>query len=328
MKKLVTIVLFFSAIGYVKGQETVTLKLSGKGLDMGVNSSLIERIESNASYFLTVINAAFEKKSKPKFSSGSISSDAQVSLLSMWEMSPFNCSAALLEERLIKKPQGGFEVRNIPVTMAEAPADEKEQELVLIFNASGVIDNIYLSIETGRYNQLINAGNNVTEFRRRQIILDFIENFRTAYNRKDADYLNSVFSEDALIITGKVVQVSRPDASGQFLPQQAVKYQKQTKKEYIDKLKRIFKSNDYINVKFEDIEIKQHKKYPSIYGVNMMQGWNTSRYSDVGYLLLVIDFTDEDKPQIHVRTWQPEKVKGKALAEEEKFKLEQFNITR
>jgi len=328
MKLIKTLLIFFSFISSLKAQEVVSLKISGKGLELGENASLISKIENNSSSFLTAINEAFTKKSKPKFSSGVISSDAQVSLLSMWEMSRFTCSSVSIEELLIKKPQGGYEVRNIPVIMEEATADDKEQELVLIFNSFGLIDNIYLSIETSRYNQLINAGNDVKEFRRRQIILDFIENFRTAYNRKDADYLNTVFSEDALIITGKVIQVSKPDASGQFLPLQTVQYQKQTKKEYIDKLRRIFKSNDYINVKFNDIEIKQHKKYPTIYGVNMMQGWNTSRYSDVGYLLLVIDFTDDEKPQIHVRTWQPEKVGGKKLSEQDKFKLEQFNIAK
>ncbi len=328
IKSLQVFALLIFCTNNVHAQDIVNVKLSGKGIEMGENNALISQIENNASTFLSAINTATVKKAKPKFSSGTISSDAQVSLLAMWEMSRFTCSSATIEERLIKKPQGGFEVRNIPVIMEEAPADEKEQELVLIFNSNGLIDNVYLSIETGRYNQLLNAGNDVTEFRRRQIILDFIENFRTAYNRKDADYLSSVFSEDALIITGKVVQVSRPDASGQFLPKQTVQYQKQTKKEYIEKLRRIFKSNDYINVKFDEIEIKQHKKYPTIYGVNMMQGWNTSRYSDVGYLLLVIDFTDDEKPQIHVRTWQPDRVDGKKLSDQEKFKLEQFNIAK
>lgn len=331
MKTVIKSVLLFVALATctktISAQDAVSVKLSGKGLDMGQSTTLIAKIESNASAFLSAINAAAAKKGKPKFPSGIVSSEAQVSLLSMWEMSRFSCPSATIDERLIKKPQGGFEVRNIPVMMEEAAADEKEQELVLIFNSSGVIDNIYLSIETGRYNQLVNVGNDA-EFRRRQIILDFIENFRTAYNRKDADYLNSVFSEDALIITGKVVQVSRPDASGQFLPQQTVTYQKQTKKEYIDKLRRIFSSNAYINVKFEDLEIKQHKKHPSIYGVNMMQGWNTSKYSDVGFLLLVIDFSNEDKPQIHVRTWQPDRVDGKKLTEQDKFTLEQFNIAK
>jgi hypothetical protein len=243
----------------------------------------------------------------------------------MWEMSRFYCTESSVRERILKKPQGGYEVRNIPIYMDEAADEDKEQEMVLVFNSSGVIDNIYMSIETNRYNQLISQGKNVTELRRRQIILDFIENFRTAYNRKDLSYIESVYSEDALIITGKVVKVSKPDASGQFLPQQTIQYQKQSKKEYVDKLNKIFSSNSYINVKFDDVEIKQHKLIPSVYGVSMMQGWNTSKYSDEGYLLLVIDFSDDDKPLIHVRTWQPDKVGGKSLAENEKFKLEMFN---
>ena len=56
----------------------------------------------------------------------------------------------------------------------------------------------------------------------------------------------------------------------------------------------------------------------------MMQSWNTKRYSDEGYLFLMIDFSNEDNPLIHVRTWQPNKIGGKSLGEEEKFKLENF----
>ncbi len=328
IKSVILFILFITIPYTISAQEAIRVTLSGKGIEMGENALLIKKIENNAATFLSAINSAAAKKAKPRFPLGIVSSDAQVSLLSMWEMSRFSCSSANIDERLLKKPQGGFEIRNVPVLMEEAALEDKQQELVLIFDANGLIDNIYLSIETGRYNELVNVGNDVTEFRRRQIILDFIENFRTAYNRKDADYLSTVFSEDALIISGKVVRVSRPDASGQFLPQQTVTYQKQTKKEYINKLRRIFSSNAYINVKFEEIEIKQHKKYPTIYGVNMMQGWNTTRYSDIGYLLLIIDFSDDDKPLIHVRTWQPDKVGGKNLSQAEKFQLEQFNIKK
>ena len=292
------------------------------------NDVLKTKMENNASEFLTTLNTSFLKKSTPSLNSKIIVSDVSASLLSMWEMSPFRCYEADVIEKAIKRPQGGYEVRNIPVFMQEAAVDDQYQEIVLIFTDTGLIDNIYISMETNRYNQLVSQGTDVTEFTRRQIILDFIENFKTAYNRKDISYLQSVFSEDALIITGKVVQVKSPDASSSFLNKSMISYQKQTKAEYLNKLKSIFKNNSYINIKFDDIEIKRHKKYPDMYGVNMMQGWNTSNYSDVGYLLLVIDFADNDKPYIHIRTWQPEKVGARTLSEEEKFKFENFNLNR
>jgi hypothetical protein len=294
-----------------------------------VNNDLLKnKMENNASEFLTAINLAFFKKSKPVINSKLIVSDASASLLSMWEMSPFRCYEADVIERAIKRPQGGYEVRNIPVFMQEAAEDEQYQEIVIIFTDAGLIDNIYISLETNRYNQLVSQGTDETEFRRRQIILDFVENFKTAYNRKDINYLQSIFSEDALIITGKIIQVKSPDASSSFLNKSMISYQKQTKAEYLNKLKSIFKNNSYINIKFDDIEIKRHLKYPDMYGVNMMQGWNTTNYSDVGYLLLVIDFADNDKPLIHIRTWQPEKVGARSLSEDEKFKLEMIKLNK
>ena len=291
------------------------------------NKSLTEKMQNNASAFLTSINTAFAKKTNPKISSKVISNEALASLLSMWEMSNFRCYETDVIEKALKRSQGGYEVRNVPIFMKEAPEDDQYQEIVLVFTSTGVIDNIYISMETNRYNKLIYEGTGVTEYRRRQIILDFLENFRTAYNRKDIGYLNNVYSEDALIITGRVVKVNtvNKDASSKYMNDKIIKYQKQSKAEYISKMKRIFAANSYINIKFEDIEIKRHRKYPDIYGVNLKQGWNTTRYSDVGFLFLMIDFSNEDEPQIHVRTWQPEKLGNKTLTDEEKFKLEMFN---
>ena len=291
------------------------------------NTRLKAKMEKNASDFLTSINTAFAKKKKPKLSTKYISKEAQASILSMWEMSSFRCYETDVIEKALKRSRGGYEVRNIPIFMQEAPKDDQYQEIVLVFTNTGIIDNIYISMETNRYNKLISEGTSVTEYRRRQIILDFLENFRTAYNRKDIDFLNKVYSDDALIITGRVVKVNtkNKDASKKYMNEKIIKYQKQSKTEYITKMKRIFASNSYINIKFDDIEIVRHKKYPDIYGVNLKQGWNTTRYSDVGYLFLMIDFSDEDNPQIHIRTWQPEKVGNKTLSDEEKFKLEMFN---
>jgi len=291
------------------------------------NISLRKKMEANASDFLTNINTAFAKKKAPRFSSEAITNEAISSVLSMWEMSNFRCYETDIIESGIKRAQGGYEIRNVPIFMAEAPEDDQYQEMVLVFKDNGVIDNIYMSMETNRYNKLLSEGEGVTEYKRRQIILDFLENFRTAYNRKDIDYLNKVYSEDALIITGRVIKVnnSNKDVSKKYLNDKIIKYQKLSKSQYISKLKTIFQKNSYINIKFDDIEIKRHRKYPDIYGVSLMQGWNTTRYSDVGYLFLMIDFSDDDNPQIHVRTWQPEKIGDKTLSEDEKFKLEMFN---
>jgi len=145
------------------------------------------------------------------------------------------------------------------------------------------------------------------EFRCRVAILDFIENIRSAYNRKDIDMLAKVYSNNALI----------------YNPE---KQTTQTKKKYIKYLRSVFEKNANINVNFDNIKVVCSPKFPNIYGIRLFQGWNTTNYSDVGCLFLMIDFKDGKNMQILQRTWQPENLKGEPLSEEEKFKLGDFDI--
>jgi len=180
---------------------------------------------------------------------------------------------------------------------------------VLIFTPSGMIDNLYFGLESQRYRSLLGEGKSVTEFRRRQIILDFVENFRTAYNRKDLDYLQKVFSDNALIIVGKVIQVKTTDADfmEQNLGKARVELIRLNKVQYMESLNNVFAKNEFVKVGFDEIEIFQHPKHEKIYGVTIKQRWVSSSYSDKGYLFLLIDFRDENRPEVWVRSWQPEK---------------------
>ena len=288
------------------------------------DADLKSKIEVNSSSFLSDLNRAYAQKDKPS-KSPYISDEAYSSLLAMWEMSPFRVMETEIIENVARRSSGDFEMRNIPIYMKNASQGNELENIAVTFDSNGIIENVNITIYTPSD---FLYGKDVTELRRREIILDFIENFRTAYNRKDSEYLNVMFSEDALIITGKVVKTANRDASNQLLSQEIITYQKQTKSEYLTKLKPIFETNGYINIKFDDIEVKQHQKYPSVYQVQLRQEWNTAKYSDAGYLLVIIDFTDEDKPLIQVRTWQPEKANGKKLSDDEKFDMDQFNIVK
>ena len=84
-----------------------------------------------------------------------------------------------------------------------------------------------------------------------------------------------------------------------------VEYVQQTKQQYLTGLRRVFRNNKYINVKFSDYKIVRHGSKPNYYGVTLIQDWKTSNYSDQGIVFLVWDFSNEDEPKIHVRTWQP-----------------------
>jgi len=173
-------------------------------------------------------------------------------------------------------------------------------------------------------------GKTVTEVARRQEILSYVEQFRTAYNEQDILFLDNIFSEDALIITGSVTKVKKTDGAG--ITYNKVTYKKQGKQEYINNLKKSFAANKWINVRFDDVKVVKHPnpKMEGFYGVTVHQLYaNSSGYSDDGYLFMLWDFRDKNQVQIHVRTWQPRWMndnRTEEIAQEEIFTPGDFVI--
>ena len=281
-------------------------------------------MESNVNEMLSLFNDAASLHAKSvKLSKEKFTKEAVKEIGLIWKGSPMVFPSVNIMSRCLKTSHG-YQVRGIPIDIAEADENEKRQELTVDFLSNGKICNVAIAIDMHRYDQIMAEKSS-------DIIIDFVENFRTAYNRKDIKLLNSVFSDKALIITGKVVsEKPNSDIDRLTLKNNKVVYIKQTKQEYIQKLTRIFKLNNFVNVKFEDIDVVQHPKYDDIYGVTLKQYWHTSHYSDEGYLFLMIDFRDADKPLIQVRTWQPYKNNvGQVITKKEDvYHLGSFRIVR
>jgi len=139
--------------------------------------------------------------------------------------------------------------------------------------------------------------------------LSFLENFRTAHNRKDLNFLKKTYSDNALIIVGRVLEEKEGESDfleSSLLAQNKIEFIKLSKQQYIERLRQVFNLNSFVRVIFDDVEIIRHTKYPEIYGLKLRQRWNSSTYSDEGYLFIMMDFADPDQPVIHVRAWQPE----------------------
>ena len=80
---------------------------------------------------------------------------------------------------------------------------------------------------------------------------------------------------------------------------------------------------------FSDIKVSKHPSIDGYYGVVLRQGYESSNYSDEGYLFMIWDFRDESHPQIHVRTWQPywlDDAKTQRLEENKVFNINSFTV--
>ena len=289
------------------------------------NNTLKSKMENATERILNEVNAAQAGNRALNFYLMGVNQRVQSSMSMLWANTPFICTDEEIVEHCITTGNG-YQIRNIPLLMK--PTGEREfnedeyQEAVISFDKQGNVVSFYLCISMNLYMNVIKSNIELTDLRRRQMILDYVEQFRTAYNQKDINFLNQVFSEDALIITGNVITQKHPEG---YMTQK-IRYNKQSKQQYINNLRRVFKLTKYLKVAFDDIEVMRHPTNPDFYGVTLHQGWTTNSYHDEGYLFLLWDFRNEYAPEIHVRTWQPDKIGGRELARDEIFSLSDFDI--
>jgi hypothetical protein len=279
-----------------KAQYETTVELTGGAPNAQIKATL----EKNAGLLLTELNNAQAANRSLSLKALGIDADAEKRLMGLWASCPFRCDKRTFRELCLKTYFGGYQIRNISVIMEPRQGTnftgDRTQQIVLDFDGKGNLSNVCIALSTTQYDGVLGGGE-VTERSKRMLILDFVEQFRTAYNRKDITYLERIFSEDALIITGKTFRTT----DGIKL----TTYDVMPVEKYLENLRKVFKKNEWLNVLFDAIEISKHEQ-DEIYCVNLIQTWNSSTYRDKGFLFLLWDFRDPDNPTVHVRAWQPE----------------------
>lgn len=141
-------------------------------------------------------------------------------------------------------------------------------------------------------------------------LLSFMEDYQTAYALGRIDYLEQIFSENALIISGYKV-MKKMEGDGYRL-QNYTHLDTLSKSQYMAKLRRHFATKEYINLNFTETEFDQASGMNDFFGVRVRQEYFSSNYGDVGYLFLLVDLRN-DVPVIHVRAWQEDKLPLKQL---------------
>ena len=318
MKKLLCFLfgLFVMLSGYA---QKVNVEFSD-GIEEGI---LKTKMEQQMSSLLSAINEANAVNADVNFSSIDITDDASASLTMTWEQVHFSIEDDDIVDHCISLPgkSGGFRIQNIGVLMnpkEESGYDgEKRREIYIDFDKTGKIVDFNFTLGMNMYTEILKKGEELGDLDRRMQIIDWCEHFAKAYCDKNMKFMQTIFSDDAIIITGKMT-MQRVHTDMGMKDQAKVKYVQQTKSQYLSNLSRVFASNSYVNVKFEDYTVIRHGAKPNYYGVTLRQKWHTARYSDEGTVFLIWDFTNEEAPRILVRTWQP--------TTEKAFKMGDFKL--
>lgn len=211
--------------------------------------------------------------------------------------------------------KGDVTCRSIPMSFTFKSNNHRTftENVVLHINTDQKITAVAFALEKQAADDIFyhkgNWGDDI-----KQTLVNFLETYKTAYALERIDYLKSIFSDNALIITGSILKVK--DTRDVRFGKDIVKYTKQTKDQYMRNLERCFKSNEFVNIKFSENVVKkgglrennnQEGRQLDVFGIQVKQDYYSSSYGDTGYLFLLVDMEDDNHPVIHVRTWQPEK---------------------
>ena len=287
-------------------------------LTEGVDSAEVKSaIESNVSRLLTEMNAAQKDERPLNLCAMGMNEQAMQSLMMLWNNGPFVCLDDEVVERCITT-SSGYQVRNIPLLLR--PKDDKNaeyQNAVICFDKAGSIDNFYFAIPDSLFSKDIRYRFDLTDSCS-QFMLDYVEQYLTAYYKKDIQFLSQLFNREGVVFIGKGKKKKNGDVS--------LSYTKQSREEFINNLGRVFKRDYPIKMKVNEICVWRSVADPKCYGVSLHHGWTCRRYKDSGYFFLLWDFNVGLPPMLHIVAWQPDMIKGKPLPVEQVFSLNDFNL--
>ncbi len=178
------------------------------------------------------------------------------------------------------------------------------ENIVFTFNENSLIDNIAFGLDKTTEDDIL--GKSAFPEESRMLIVQFLENYKTAFALKRLDFIESIFDDNAKIITGTVIKTSTRTEDNGYKNDERIIYNRETKDSYLKKLARGFGNKEFINIRFNECQVMRPSANDEIYGIQVEQEYYSSNYSDHGYLMLAVNYTDPERPLIFVRTWQPE----------------------
>ncbi len=309
MKRLfLFFVLYMSVVGSLFAQnEQTRISIS----NLSNNPTVKFNIENTLSKFFTELRSAYIGNRTPNLNSVNMESNVRQMVLNMWQTSPFRLRATAADLKVAER-MGCYRVVDIVLNLHHSFSgpDQREVFFVEMDSAGKIIgfvrDQFPLS-QVGSTNIPTNVKDN---------IVDFLQRLNTAHSSKDINFLEMVYSDNAVIYVGKRVSSSYVYTLGErsvSILQDKYAITIKNKPQYINDLKAIFASHISIDVQYDEIEISKHptsnEKYKDVYYVRLKQTYrstyynNKPGYSDIGYLTLVWNFKNPNNPKILVRAW-------------------------
>ncbi len=280
-----------------------------------------EALLLNTNSFVDLIAKADENAVRVAFSSDPFMMQKTMDYIKNNHPAPYRGTT----EAMVNNTRNGFEVRKIGVLHHYPTINRQSTEyLVLDFDTSGTLIDFNLCITDDLYEKFVQQSAFGNDWGNRQEIIKFMEKYRTAFLTRDMKTIGLMFAEEALILVGRKIEMSKKpnkDIAYIQLPGQPGFEQLQfTKQQYLTRQREIFAVQKDIFIDFSNFDIMKKNNSPGIYGVEMRQNYASTTYADDGYLFLLIDFNEND-PLIYIRAWQPNEWDSTQLVNTSNFRI-------
>lgn len=183
------------------------------------------------------------------------------------------------------------------------------EDIVFTIDADNRIECLAFGLADEAFRDI--ASNSVWTDLTKMSVVEFLENYKTAYSLKRLDYLQSIFDDNAVIIIGHVAYkkpVSGDSNELNYNDNKVVTRTRVSKEKYMQSLASCFASNEFVNIRFTSNEVRKYNTGGETYGIQIKQDYYSTNYGDTGYLFLMVDLNNPDLPVIKVRTWQENSV--------------------
>ncbi len=192
---------------------------------------------------------------------------------------------------LILNFDGNFEVPRI-FLQPRSGGEFEYTELIFTLSPQGELIGVRKADNIQNIDRIINRNLQVNEEETAQI-QSFLDEYSRIFSEKDRASLRTLFNEDALVVVG-----SRVRNSEEF------RYTRYQTDAYLGRLESntLVQGNE-IEVTFDSLIAYRHPQKEDVFGLQVYQYWNTTAYSDRGYMFFIVDLSGE-QPELLARFWQ------------------------
>jgi len=260
----------------------------------------IKKIENNLKKLTLILNNAYanDRKFSEKHASPLCSQECLDQLKCIWSLDSFKIETNDLTVNSYQIKPNLVELRTIPIIIKPRNnINSIREHIMLCANMKGKFTSLRFALEHQYVEKLME---NMSQRAHAHHIIEFLENFKTAYVMRDASYLQTIIQSDALILDGFENEGLNTENN---ITTRYLDYIKITKDQFLRKLQiGLFNQPDFIRVSFENIMIDSSMER-DIYGLKILQNLRVNNAHEENEVFVLMDVGTQD-PIVELRTLQ------------------------